>query len=583
MRHYNINKTYRALRKHLPLLCLAVGTLSFAGCSDFLSLKPLNEIVLENYWTEKADVEDVVMSCYEGLESSDCITRMSVWGEMRSDNMTSGANGSNDVIQLMKGNLLPSGGFSAWTSFYQVINRCNTVLYYAPKVQQEDPNYKESELKAHLAEVTALRDLCYFYLIRTFRDVPYVTTPSVDDNQNYEVAAAPFDSILGGCIKDLEAVKDDAVKKYAEERDNTCRITRYSVYALLADMYLWQQDYANCIKYCDLILNYKNTVYQEEKLKSSNSDLKLYSNMYPLIQEQASGTTSGGTYNSIFGTANTLKEKASFETIFQLYFSNTQTVKNGFVSTYYGSAAAMGETSATEALFKDAAKGSNEVFKKTDCRYLEDMEEDASGFYRIDKYVYTNVSFNNSTTSTDAPKVTSSKWASGNNGAPWIIYRLTDIMLMKAEAEVELAGDVNSTTITPEAQTHWKTAFSLVGATYKRANNLSETSSDTLKYSDYATTRKNMEELVLLERRRELLFEGKRWFDLVRLARRDGNNSRFLGYAVAKYSDNQSAMRKKLNSADALYFPYSKNELKINPKLKQNPAYDTEESSSITK
>jgi hypothetical protein len=86
-----------------------------------------------------------------------------------------------------------------------------------------------------------------------------------------------------------------------------------------------------------------------------------------------------------------------------------------------------------------------------------------------------------------------------------------------------------------------------------------------------------------LERRRELLFEGKRWFDLVRLARRDGSNSRFLGYAVAKYSDNQSAMRKKLNSADALYFPYSKNELKINPKLKQNPAYDTEENSSITK
>jgi hypothetical protein len=581
MRHYKTNKIYMGLRRHLPLLCVALGTLSFAGCSEFLDLKPLNEIVLENYWTEKADVENVVMSCYQGLETKDCITRMSVWGEMRSDNMTSGTGGDDEIVQLMKGNLLPSSSFSSWTAFYTVINRCNTVLYYAPKVQKEDPNYKESELKAHLAEVTALRDLCYFYLIRTFRDVPYVTTPSIDDKQNYEVAAAPFDSILGGCIKDLEEVKDDAVKKYAESSDNVSRVTRYSIYAILADMYLWKQDYANCIKYCDLILKYKKDQYDEERLKNSNSVLKLYGS-YPLIPEQISGTNSGNTYNTIFGTANTTSEDVPFENIFQLYFSNTATIKNTFVNQYYGSTTAMGSTSATEALFKDAMKGNNEVFKKTDCRYLEDMEEDQTGFYRIDKYVYTNISFNNTTSSSDI-KVEGSKWSASNNGSPWILYRLSDIMLMKAEAEVEMAGDVNSSTITPEAETHWRTAFALVGATYKRANNLTESSSDTLKYSDYATTRKTMEELVLLERRRELLFEGKRWFDLVRLARRDGSNSRFLGYAVAKYSDNQSAMRKKLNSADALYFPYSKNELKINPKLKQNPAYDTEENSSITK
>ena len=39
--------------------------------------------------------------------------------------------------------------------------------------------------------------LCYFYLIRTFRDVPYVTEPSIDDNQNYVV---PFGILAGTMI-----------------------------------------------------------------------------------------------------------------------------------------------------------------------------------------------------------------------------------------------------------------------------------------------------------------------------------------------------------------------------------------------
>ena len=43
----------------------------FISCSDFLDILPMNEVVLENYWTEKGDVTSVVNSCYETLESSD--------------------------------------------------------------------------------------------------------------------------------------------------------------------------------------------------------------------------------------------------------------------------------------------------------------------------------------------------------------------------------------------------------------------------------------------------------------------------------------------------------------------------------
>lgn len=57
--------------------------------------------------------------------------------------------------------------------FYYIINQANTIIDKAPAVAEKDPAFSESELKADIAECSALRDLAYFYLIRTFRDVPY--------------------------------------------------------------------------------------------------------------------------------------------------------------------------------------------------------------------------------------------------------------------------------------------------------------------------------------------------------------------------------------------------------------------------
>ena len=89
--------------------------------------------------------------------------------------------------------------------------------------------------------------------------------------------------------------------------------------------------------------------------------------------------------------------------------------------------------------------------------------------------------------------------------------------------------------------------------------------------------------MVLCEVQRELLFEGKRWFDLIRRSRRDGNTTKLIGAALTKYTENQSAIRSRLSSMDAIFWPVSENELKVNPLLKQNPAYINDVTSSIEK
>ena len=113
----------------------------FTACDDFLSIVPLNDIVLENYWTEEADVNSVVNSCYAQLESNDCINRMLIWGEVRSDNFTNGSGTGNDLNQILKENILETNSLTTWQCFYQCINRCNTVIHYAPGVHAIDPNY----------------------------------------------------------------------------------------------------------------------------------------------------------------------------------------------------------------------------------------------------------------------------------------------------------------------------------------------------------------------------------------------------------------------------------------------------------
>jgi hypothetical protein len=72
------------------------------------------------------------------------------------------------------------------------------------------------------------------------------------------------------------------------------------------------------------------------------------------------------------------------------------------------------------------------------------------------------------------------------------------------------------------------------------------------------------------------MFEGKRWYDLVRLSRRDGNNDRLIEKVLPKFQENTSAIRIRLASEDVLYWPYNRDELKQNTELDQNPAYVTD-------
>ena len=125
---------------------------------------------------------------------------------------------------------------------------------------------------------------------------------------------------------------------------------------------------------------------------------------------------------------------------------------------------------------------------------------------------------------------------------------------------------------------NYSQAFSLVNAVNKRAI-CQSTLQDTLVATDY-NTKSQMEELVFQERQRELMFEGKRWYDLVRRSQRDGNTRALVNAALRKVTTGSSLIQNKLTKMDAIYWPYNNDEIKVNKNLVQNPAFSSGEDSS---
>lgn len=570
----SISKHIKKPVLHGVLSVIALGGASaglLSSCSDFLDITPLNKVVLENFWTQKSEVNAVLMGCYESLESEESIIRMGVWGEMRSENILQGASIGNEYNEILNENILPTNSLTKWNVMYQTINRCNTVCHYAPMVQKKDPNYTVNELNANIAEASFIRDLCYFYLIRTFRDVPMSFEPTIDDTKEFQIPATPMNAALDTLIKDLESVKDYAVKRYVDDSkmsnaqaasqayENSSRVTRVAIYALLADLNLWRGNYDETIKYCDLIIDFKKNQYKEKIAQIGDlTDMQEFAGIPLILEAPAGSVTCGNAYNEIFGTGN------SFESIFELYFRNNQQVKNKYVNEFFGKDR-LGSISGLSRYCKDAATGNSDLFTKNDCRVYA-TSENSNSRYAITKYVNSRVSMDiKNVTDEKSLKLSTSR---GNaEYANWIIYRLTDVMLMKAEACI-LKGEAE-----------YETAFTLINAVNKRAHNYTTSAAkDTLVFDDYRTSQEKMEQLLLDERNRELMFEGKRWYDLVRIAVRDGNNQRLVSEATKKYQDKVNALKIKLADPNIIFFPYNKDELKVNPFLKQNPAYgNTEE------
>jgi hypothetical protein len=159
-------------------------------------------------------------------------------------------------------------------------------------------------------------------------------------------------------------------------------------------------------------------------------------------------------------------------------------------------------------------------------------------------------------------------------------------MLMKAEALTAMA--------TADNDIRLRQAFNLVQAVNSRSKTV-EASGDSIHWAGFNSGINAIEDLVMQERLRELAFEGKRWYDLLRYNYRhvDGvdytttladqaergisfvnNYDDMLKQVIRKYGAEGSSVQTKMKTEPYLYLPIPNSDIEIDPLfLRQNPVY----------
>ena len=215
-----------------------------SSCTDWLTIYPQDRVVEENFWEDKNDLEGVRYGAYRQMAQT--VSKLAVWGDLRSDSYAinsvehSDQKSRDTYIEIVNGMPDSSMGVFDWSGVYTTINYCNKVLQHGEEVLERDKQFTSGEWIQMHAEMTALRALNYFYLIRAFKDVPYTTKVI---NKDSEVESFPLTNqlvVLDSIILDCERVKGKARNRFSDKRDTKGMITNCAIYAMLADMYLWR-------------------------------------------------------------------------------------------------------------------------------------------------------------------------------------------------------------------------------------------------------------------------------------------------------------------------------------------------------
>jgi starch-binding outer membrane protein, SusD/RagB family len=513
--------------KTMKSLFIALLILStFSSCGDWLNVIPQNQQVSETYWYSQEDVDAVVCAGYYYLR--DMVTGSLIpYGELRGGSIYNITGSKLQSFQVKP----TDESICDWGDFYQIINIANSVLSNAGKAQESDETYEDEELNAHYCEAYFLRALCYFYLVRNWRDVPLITVPFENDTYSYQIAKSTEKEILLQIKSDIKtALNTGAAKEFYETTWETKgRATKWALYALMADVCLWSSDstdYETAIQYCDELINAP-------------------SGHAPALLTAATHSS----WFSIFNPGN------SNESIFEIQWNYEEDQTNTLPILF--------DNTSSSRLYQLSSKLVGEfnteyAYTKNSSQELEAVRTMYGGYFTQYPEAYSTATsgwvwkYCGSLTLSD-------KRTSTYYDPNFIIYRMAEVYLMKAEALVlrNETGDRQE-------------AVNLINAIRVRSN-LKE-----MEYTDDLSEEELLEQ-ILYERRIELVGEGKCWYDELRMGRRDNNKYKevFLVGKVTDYDQqaSESWLMSVLSDDDALFLPISQTEIKANKKLVQNPYY----------
>lgn len=575
-------------RKLVAAVLLASGLFA-TSCNDYLTIIPPSVVVHENFWKTEAEVNGMVATAYLNMFNSGAMRNSIIWGETRAETVAMRTGLTNDDIEyLMEGLLYDDNGYASWTQYYNVINYCNLVLEFGPTVQEHDPNFTEGDMQIVEGQMRALRAMAHFYLVRAFCDIPLSTIAVMNDAEIPEYFQVNPLEALNSAYADLEIASRLVLKSgYA----NIGYITTNAVYALMADIDMWRaafstyfsnpehadegvvpeftanEYYNKAIANCELIMSEMQR-YNDEEAEKMGGNQKRYA--YDLIPNdgEAKQIENGYSraYNEIFGENNS--SESIFE--FQIDEKNFEKNSHGYAAVFSTEGKSEGATLVVQKNFLDTYFAEDDLRKYafTTFKKVEDPKEAGKDIAAV-KYTA-------KTTATDAAGARTFR-TNSEFDANWIVYRKPEIMLMLAEALVSREGLDEA-----EMQVAVAKAINLTKTVHNRWIMDTIKSKKPLSFtgSNVEDRRISCLQNVRDERARELCFEGKRWYDIVRMALQ-GEATDF-AYKNKTTTDPEEMLR-RYNHISAYFMPIAKDEIRFNKNLKQNKSCRSSEESAITK
>ena len=627
----------KKLKNIYTSLCLlglaAVGTTS---CEDWLTIYPQDRVVEEDFWEDKNDLEGVRYAAYKQMCST--VQKFAVWGDLRSDSWEMNQNrhgdqGSWDTYnEIMQAQPDSSMSIFDWGGVYTTINFCNKVLQHGGEILEKDKQFTQGEWRQMKAEMVGLRALNYFYLIRAFKDVPYSTKVINKDSEVEYFGLTNQLDVLDSIIIDVESVKGQARNRFTSNNDTKGLITNAALYAMLSDMYLWRAslhegrglmsdtvllgkdsvihtvegDYKKCIEYADeaIATLYRNNLQGNTSFGSTVLDKVDFGLANcELIKNEFDNVAAGRmpilyAQREIFGD-DVSGGKNSEESIFELQFSSSDDRKNDVVDHLYG------YSNGTHFQVCEAALGAiyggsiNDDNGRYDSRTWYSVSKSIVGnrdlgHYYCFKHSRPWVAISTSGGDKEIIVDTEAKDSYRN----WIIYRLTDVMLMKAEAYAAMGSKENNKLAQQIVNAIHRRSFCNLKEDVKIEEDVTTSSANNPKKGDAVMPGSDYVKLVMNERQIELLAEGKRWFDLVRYAERNaggmdgtaderewtedkpigngyaGVKKMVEGFMKNKYT-NYTVQRNRLKNRYGLYCPIYYMEVKAaRGAIEQNPVWN---------
>jgi len=570
------------MRKNImqKLAVLGVLVIVIISCGkDFLETRPYGSVNNELLATSAKGANALLIAAYSNLDGFSGWDNGTPWGGAAS-NWTFGsiaggdaykgseAGDQPDITPIETGKVDANNPYleGKWRNYYDGISRVNGAIKAFTALKE----ISDAEKATRLAEAKFLRAFFHFDLWKIFRNVPFI------DETLEDVRIGNSVDILPKIQADLTA----AIAALPVTQPEAGRITKGAAQAVLGQTYMWQKKYAEAKTQFDAIIasgRYALNAKYHDNFNAATRNSK--EGVLEVQQSVNDGTTDNGNNGDILnfpyngGPAGC----CGFHQPSQDLVNAFQTDANGLPL--------LDNYNKTDVKSDDGIKSADPFTPHTgnlDPRldwtvgrrgipYLDWGKHPGSIWIRDQAYggPYAPIK-NTHYKSQEGSLTTSSGWTSGYNANNLKLIRYADVLLMAAEAEVEL-GNLEK-------------ARSYVNQVRKRASNpdgfVKDGAAPAANYvigtydavwTDAATARK----AVRFERRLELGMEGHRFFDLVRWGEAASTK--------AAYFSKEKAKRTYLGGAS---FTAGKNEIfpipakaitqsakDGTPTLKQNPGY----------